>query len=181
MQVEFTAKIAQLLKREGISVALDTCCFGEKYDLLQLAACCDLILVDIKLMDERRHIYHTGRGNKIIIDNILSLAEAMRKDGRKNLYIRTPIVPGCTDDAENIVACGRFIAKHLIDVTLRWDLILFHDMCKDKYSQLRMPWKHEKTGLVTRERAYVVKKNALLCAVPSDIVHILGLSIKKEG
>jgi pyruvate formate lyase activating enzyme len=56
------------------------------------------------------------------------------------LRIRTPIIPGATDTAENITAIARFIAAELADVFERWELCAFNNLCKDKYARLGQEW-----------------------------------------
>lgn len=181
MQADFVLEVAKLLKADGIEIALDTCCYGNKKKLLQLADVCDLFLVDIKLLDPKRHKACTGQDNAVILENICALGEALRSQKEKHIWIRTPIVPGYTDDEENIHDIGRFIHDMLPDeVVEKWELILFHNMCRSKYQELWLSWPHEHTPLVTETQVDKLKKAMEETGIPSKKMHIAGLAIKDK-
>jgi len=86
-------------------------------DLLSLAELADLFLFDLKLMDDGRHRKAAGMGTK----NILANAEAFGK-GPIPIWVRTPIIPGYTDDDDNIRAVSRFITEKMPAV-VRYELL----------------------------------------------------------
>ena len=69
LQLDFLIELFSLAKKNGIHTALDTSgiLFNknqlDKYD--RLMSVCDLVLLDIKHMDEKEHIRLTGNSNKI--------------------------------------------------------------------------------------------------------------------
>ena len=65
----------------------------------------DDFIVDIKIFDNVRHKEATGVENHRILENIRELA------ARRELLIRTPMIPGYTDDLENIREIGIFVKK----------------------------------------------------------------------
>ena len=97
----------------------------------------DIVLYDIKLMDDRLHNKFVGQSNEKILKNILLIADMMRKERKSpDLWIRTPIIPRATASEENIKAIGKFIADNLNDVVSRWDLCAFNNLCKNKYKRM---------------------------------------------
>lgn len=180
LQAPFVSELAKQLKAEAIPVALDTCCYGKKEDLLQLASLCDLFLIDIKLIDPEKHQQFTGKSNQLILENILALATFLRQNPQKSLQIRTPIIPGFTDSPDNIDTIAKFISENLLDVIDRWELILYHDMCKEKYSELWLPWPHEHTPLVDKSHVNTIISAASAHAVPQEKIHVLGLAVDIE-
>jgi pyruvate formate lyase activating enzyme len=103
-----------------------------------------LILFDLKLMDGERHQRATGLSNAMILENARRLAAA-----GKSMWIRTPVIPGYTDDPENIRLIGDFIRETLPTVQ-RWDLLAYTNLGKPKYHRLDVPYLLETTPLLTR-------------------------------
>jgi len=52
-----------------------------------------------------------------------------------NLLIRVPLIPGYTDDDENIAGIARFVAS--LERQIPVELLNFNPMCRDKYDALR--------------------------------------------
>ena len=71
-------------------------------------------------------------------------------NARKPLWIRTPVVPGYTDDHANIEAIARFIREELPTVE-RWDLLAYTNLGKPKYHRLDLPYALENAPLYTRD------------------------------
>jgi len=96
----------------GISTAIETCGACPWEELAPLAAACDLILYDLKLIDDAQHRRYTGVSNDRILDNAARLA------GR-NVQIRVPLIPNVTDTEENLAGVFGFMKQAgLTDVAL---------------------------------------------------------------
>jgi len=65
--------------------------------LQRLAATADLILYDIKHIDDTAHRRWTGVSNRPILDNATRLAA-----GGHNVQIRLPLIPDVNDDEESL-------------------------------------------------------------------------------
>ncbi len=65
------------------------------------------------------------------------------------LWVRTPIIPGYTDDRANIESIARFICDELPTVE-RWDLLAYTNLGKPKYHRLDLPYELENVSLVTQ-------------------------------
>ena len=181
LQAEFAAEVVRRIKREDIQVALDTSCFGAQEKLLELASLCDLLLVDIKLMDPVRHKQMTGQDNRLILDNIRALGDLLREREALRMWIRTPIIPGATDDADNIRRIGEFICTELPPQSVeRWDLLLFHNMCKTKYRELWMDWQYADVPLITKPQAALLEETALVSGVSREKIHVMGLAVDAD-
>lgn len=94
-QPGFAEAILAGCRAEGIHTAIETCGAAPWATLKRLADLSDLILYDIKLIDEREHRRWTGASNRRI------LANAKRLAGR-NIVIRVPLIPGITDTEANL-------------------------------------------------------------------------------
>lgn len=97
LQAAFVAEAADALRARGIRTALDTSGFAPWKTLEGVARGSDLILYDIKLMDEARHVAWTGVSNRSILENLRRLSAL-----GKPIRVRVPLVPGVNDDPGNI-------------------------------------------------------------------------------
>lgn len=152
-QPEFAAQTARFLKNDGIHVALDTCLYASWNHLRQVIEYVDLVLADIKVLEDRRHKDATGQPNERILENLRLLAEYSRNHRGLKIVIRTPLIPGYTMDEENILAIDGFIHQHLEDVMAQWEMVYFHNMCISKYRELGRRWELESVRLIKREEA----------------------------
>ena len=102
-QADFAAAVLAGCREEGIHTAIETagCCPWET--LRDLAALSDLVLYDLKLIDEAAHRTCTGASNRQGLENARRLAG-------HNVQIRVPLVPGVTDTEENLLGIFAFLA-----------------------------------------------------------------------
>jgi pyruvate formate lyase activating enzyme len=145
MQVDFLCQVLPRCREAGVHVALDTCgAVGwESYE--RVLPCVNLVLYDLKIMDAKRHEAATGISNDTILENGRRLAAR-----GVPMWIRTPVVPGYTDDKENILAIARFINDSLPTVQ-RWDLLAYTNLGQPKYHRLNREYLLEKVPLLTRQ------------------------------
>lgn len=146
LQWEFSLSLMRVLGGEGVHLALDTC-GGVSWERLEpLVREADLVLFDLKLMDEEKHRRFTGVSLSTVLGNARKTAEM-----GKAMWIRTPIIPGYTDDEENIRAIAGFIRENL-PVVERYDLLAFNNTCEAKYRRLDLIFPLAGQGLVESER-----------------------------
>ncbi len=150
-QHEFVGEFLKELKGRGIHTALDTSGFAtwEKYE--KLYPYVDTFLYDMKLIDDQEHKLWTGVSNRLILNNLVLLAEGMRQEGKRKLWIRTPLIPGATAQEDNIRGIGQWIRRHVLDVVERWELCAFNNVCREKYEKLGMEWFFAQEPLMTKE------------------------------
>jgi len=91
----------------------------------------DLVIMDIKTWDPERHRHLTGMDNAATLDFARRLANRKRA-----LWLRFVLVPGLTDDAENVAHIARF-AGGLGNVE-RVDVLPFHQMGRFKWKELKL-------------------------------------------
>ncbi len=145
VQVGFLAELLPRCKDAGLHVALDTCGAmpWERYQ--RILPCVDLVLLDLKIMDETRHRQATGLSNQLILENARRMAER-----RVPMWVRTPVIPGYTQDEANLSAIADFIARELPTVE-RWDLLAYTNLGRPKYHRLDLPYALEEIPLLTRQ------------------------------
>jgi pyruvate formate lyase activating enzyme len=97
VQADFAEALLDGCRSRGIRTAVDTAGFSRNGVLDRLASKTDLILYDLKCMDDARHKELTGVSNAPIIENLRRLAA-----GRTEVWVRIPLVSGVNDDDDNI-------------------------------------------------------------------------------
>jgi|GEM_PF-1395628 len=158
LQSEEAALLLKRLKEAGISTAVDTSGFCKKEDIDRVLPYTDVFLYDLKLADSLWHEGWTGVPNERIIENFEYLTQ-LRHTSRPDmgLWVRTPIIPGATDDEENI----RDLARIVRDRADRWELCAFNNLCRDKYERMYKDWTFKETGLISREHMELLVAAAL--------------------
>lgn len=104
LQAPFVLALLEACRAEGIRTAVDTCGFGCTENLLAIARAADLLLYDLKFMDEARHRAFCGATNRPILENLRALAATSAA-----LWIRVPVIPGVNDDDDNLSALAKFV------------------------------------------------------------------------
>ena len=130
-QPEFLLAVLGRLREAGIHTAVDTCGHAPPEVLLRVAAAADLILFDVKLIDDGRHLRFTGVSNRTILENFRALGQA-----HANLWVRVPVIPGVNDDEENLAATARLAAA--TPGVRRVDLLPYHRAGLTKFGRVGM-------------------------------------------
>lgn len=157
LQTKEAALLLKMLKEAGVSTAVDTSGFCKREDLEKVLPYTDLILYDLKLADSARHKEWTGVSNERILENFEYLDEIRRTRPDLGLWVRTPIIPGATDDEENIRALARIVR----DRADRWELCAFNNLCRDKYERICKNWAFREDALMTRRQMELLVEAAL--------------------
>jgi pyruvate formate lyase activating enzyme len=106
VQAAFAEALLDGCRSRGIRTAVDTAGFSKNDVLDRLASKTDLILYDLKCMDDARHKELTGVSNVSIIDNLKRLAA-----GRTEVWVRIPLVAGVNVDDDNIRRTIAFLSS----------------------------------------------------------------------
>lgn len=133
MQHRFVVKVFAAAKGMGVHTALDTNGYlGDKLSDAELETI-DLVLLDIKTWDPDRHRSLTG------MDNAPTLAFARRlAERRRPVWVRYVLVPGVTDDLDDIGHTAAFAAG--LGNVERVDVLPFHQLGKYKWERLGIPY-----------------------------------------
>ena len=131
MQDRFAAKLLSAARAMGIHTALDTNgALGERLTDAELDTI-DLVLLDIKGWDEGRHRQLTGMD----VGSVLEFARRLAARKRP-MWLRFVLVPGLTDDSDDIAQIARFTAS--LGNVERVDVLPFHQMGRFKWSELKL-------------------------------------------
>lgn len=139
-QIDSVVELFTQLKKLGIHTCLDTS--GIMFDnkpvvekkFEQLLNVTDLVLLDIKHIDNDRHIWLTTKSNQ----NILRFAQFCDKMGKK-MWIRYVLVPTINSDEETLKKTRQFVdtLKNVEKV----EILPYHTMGVHKYAQLKIEYR----------------------------------------
>ncbi len=171
---EFAMELMRRLGEEGVHVALDTCGGISSEKFRHLVEKADLILFDLKVMDEEKHAQYTG----IELEKVLDNARWLGSTG-KPVWVRTPIIPGYTDDEDNIRKIANFIKVNMPNLE-RYDLLAFNNTCVGKYERLNRIFAMADQPLLSRKEMERLKEVAI--AEGLEPVHWSGATrLEKEA
>jgi pyruvate formate lyase activating enzyme len=125
VQAGFAEALLDGCRVRGIRTAVDTAGFANNGALERLASKADLVLFDLKAMDEARHKEFTGVSNAPVLDNLKRVAA-----GRTEVWVRIPLVSGVNDDDDNIRRTIEFLAS--LKTVRRVGLLPYHSSGLDK-------------------------------------------------
>lgn len=163
MQMDFLIELFTQLKKDGIHTCIDSSgiMFQPENQLSMnkldiLLSLTDLIMLDIKHIDDEKHRLLTTKSNK----NILAFARYL--DEKKiPVWIRHVIVPGITLYKEYLERLGTFMGT--LNNVQALDVLPYHSMGKMKYDNLGIPYPLENTPEATKEEAKAAR-NIILSA-----------------
>ncbi|MFX1375437.1 MAG: glycyl-radical enzyme activating protein [Promethearchaeota archaeon] len=175
LQSSFLLQFLKKTNDNGISTALDTCGYNTKEVFAKILPYIELVLFDVKLIDNKKHKEFTGESNMKILENAIWISEYLKRKN-KVMWIRTPIIPNYTADEENIQDIGKFIVNKLKNSPERWDLLAFNNLCASKYDRLGLNWKLKDELLMTNDQMENLDRIAKKTGVKN--VHWSGLTRK---
>lgn len=157
LQMDFLIDLFKKAKERGINTTLDTCGkpftreepFFSKFE--ELMEYTDLILFDVKHIDEKQHKILTGHSN----ENILGMARYL-SDINKPVWIRHVLVPERSDYDEFLIRLDEFI-KTLNNVD-KVEILPYHTMGKYKWEELGFKYPLDGIEPPTDDRVENAKK-----------------------
>lgn len=175
LQYNFVSSLLRILKDEGIHTCIDTCGIVRQDALAALLPFTDIVLYDLKEIDPQRHQAFTNQNLSKVLSTLGTITEYIKTHPNPTeIWVRTPIIPGKTDNEENIRGIGAFISEYYDGIVTRWDLLAFNNLCKDKYKRLDLEWQFEDTALMTTDAMEKLAETARLSGVDPQIVHWSG-------
>ena len=140
MQIEFVTELFEEAHKRGIHTCLDTSGVTFRRDNEKILAqfnklleYTDLVMLDIKHIDNDEHKKLTAHGNTDILDFALFL-----KEKNVPVWIRHVVVPQITDDENSLYRLGNFIGG--LSNLKAIDVLPYHDLGREKYENLGIPY-----------------------------------------
>lgn len=164
LQVDFLIELFTLAKAKNIHTCIDTSGitfnrtnteYMKKLDHLMTLT--DLVMLDIKHIDDAKHFELTSQHNANILDFAVYLNEK-----QVDMWIRHVVVPGITDDEVYLYELGYFIGQFTNLKAL--DVLPYHTMGEVKYKKLGMEYRLKGIPAMDKEKL-LDKKQAVLNGV----------------
>lgn len=133
LQPDFTAAFLSLCKSHGVHTAIETSLLCPPEKFMAIINLVDFVQCDIKAINTELHQKLTGADNAVILRN----ADALLRSDREVL-VRVPVVPGCTDSDENLAAIADFASPRRPGMQI--EILPYHGMGVTKYRQLGMDY-----------------------------------------
>jgi pyruvate formate lyase activating enzyme len=144
MQHRFAAKLFSAAQAMGIHTAVETNgYYGDRLTDAELETI-DLVLLGIKSWDGERHRRLTGMD----IGRTKAFAERLA-DRKRPMWVRFVLVPGLTDDAEDIAQIATFAAG--LGNVERVEVLPFHQLGRYKWKALGLDYKLQDVEPPSRE------------------------------
>lgn len=163
-QPQFIMHLLKKCKEKNFHTTVDTCGYASLEILNEAANYTDLFLYDLKGMNEKKHIEHTGVSNQLILSNLRFLGSL-----GKRVFVRVPVIPGLNDSDEELREMAEFTAK--FPNVEQVNLLPYHHIAVEKYKRMNktymLPNQNEPDG------DYMGKK--------SDIFKNHGINVKIGG
>ncbi len=106
LQAPFLMAALNACRNAGFRTAVDTSGFCPQDLLLAVAARTDLILYDLKILDDAKHLEYTGVSNASILENLRALSR-----DHDNIWIRIPVIPGLNDSPGEMEALAGIVVS----------------------------------------------------------------------
>ncbi len=131
-QSGFASGLLEKAREHGIHTAIETSGYALWDNLASVVDNTDLVLYDIKHVDNEKHLFYTGVGNKLILDNLKKILKLGKK-----VIVRIPVVPGVNVDDETIDGYARLLSEYNIGEV---NLLAFHQLGESKYDMMGMDY-----------------------------------------
>ncbi len=161
-QPEFATALLGAAKISGISTAIETTGFA-KWDIIkEYLRYTDHVLMDIKNLDNAKHMKYCGQPNDIILENAMRIARR-----HSDLTIRIPVIPGFNDMEREIGDIARFAAG--LPGVKNLHLLPYHRLGRDKYKGLGRRYLLDDAELIPDEKMEILlsvaQKSGLNCRI----------------
>lgn len=139
LQVNFLIELFTKLKKEGIHTCIDTSgMVSLTDDIKKLLSLTDLVLLDIKHIDDEKCKDLVGFSNKLE----LAFARYL-SDNNIPVWIRQVLIPGYTDDEKDLIKLRDFLST--LNNVKKIEILPYHNLGKHKWTKLG--YKYELDGI----------------------------------
>lgn len=158
MQIDFVIELFKEMKSRGINTCADTtgisfnpddeACVKKHEELLEV---CDLFMLDIKHIEDENHKALTGLPNA----RPLAFAKFL-SDHNKRMWIRHVLVPGLTDNDEDLTKLRSFLDT--LTSVEKVEVLPYHTMGEVKYDKMGIPYPLKGVEPPCKERVLNAKR-----------------------
>lgn len=153
LQAKELIEIFKELKILWYNTCIDTNGYTFNDEVVELLKYTDLLLLDIKHLNDEKHKILTGVSNK----NTLKFLDYLEKNNKK-FWIRHVLVPNYTDDEAHIESLWKYLEKY--KTLERLEILPYHTMWVYKWKELWMKYWLE--GIKSPSRENIEKTVSIL-------------------
>lgn len=161
-QPEFARDLLRACKENGLHTAVESTAYASFDVIASILPYVDLYLLDIKHIDFAKHKEYTRADNRVILENAKKIAQS-----GVQLIIRTPVIPGFNDSAEEIKAIAKFAAS--LPSVEEHHLLPYHRLGQDKYAGLNRSYALQDVQPPSKEKMEyllsVAQESGLKCQI----------------
>ncbi|NMB32930.1 MAG: pyruvate formate lyase-activating protein [Clostridium sp.] len=144
LQAEFVAEVFRLAKGLNVHTTLDTNGFVDIGVAKKLLSYTDLVLLDIKHIDEKKHRSITGVSN----EKVKKFSEYVSQK-EIPLWIRYVLIPGFTNDENDLKLTAEFIKQ--LGTVEKIEVLPYHNMGEYKWKELGEKYRLKDIKIPTEE------------------------------
>ena len=161
VQSEFAKELFKACKAQGWHTAIETEGYANEEVIRDVMPYVDLVMLDIKSVDPKKHVEFTGVDNKTILRNAKIIQEIT------NTVIRIPVIPEFNASREEITDIIKFV-KTLPNVK-KVHLLPYHRYGENKYKLLNREYEMKDTKELSddykSELKQIVESYGLECQI----------------
>ncbi|WP_378954763.1 glycyl-radical enzyme activating protein [Pelosinus sp. sgz500959] len=161
-QAEFSHQILKACKAKGWHTAMETTGFANERALELVLPWLDLVLLDIKHLDDQKHQSYVGQSNQLILKNAETIGNY-----RVPIVVRVPVIPGFNDNRKAIQEIAEF-ARSIKQVT-ELHLLPYHRLGEQKYQYLERKYEMEMVKPLTKDQLSELRDVAVAAGLPCKI------------
>lgn len=151
-QAEFVLELFKELKKRNIHTALDTAGSYKITPVIEeLLSYTDLVLLDIKHIDNEKCIELTGQSN----ENEINFAKYL-SDKNIPVWIRQVLVPGITNDENDLRKLREFL--NTLTNVQKVEILPYHNLGKFKWEKLEQEYPLKNVPAPSQEEIDIAKK-----------------------
>lgn len=163
LQHKFSVEILKACKSQGWNTAIETTGYTKDPNVLkEILPYLDLVLFDIKSIDNDIHKKYTGVSNELILKNALTISKLAKK-----MVVRIPTIKGVNASVEGMQKICDFV-KTLNNIkTIH--ILPYHTYGANKYKLLGREYPMGEIETLTKEEINtfenIIKKNGFRCII----------------
>lgn len=152
LQAKFIFELFSKLKEQHIHTCIDTSgMVALTEDIKKVLSVTDLVLLDIKQIDDEKCKNLVGKSNKLELEFAKYLS-----DNNIKMWIRQVLVPGYTDDKNDLLQLKNFIST--LKTVQKVELLPYHNLGRYKWEKLGITYPLEGVSPASDEDVEKAKK-----------------------
>lgn len=162
VQHSFATQLLKACKSQGWHTAIETTGFTTNKDVIEeMFPYIDLVLMDMKCMNDEIHKKYTGVSNRVILENGVRISQITKT------VVRVPTIPGVNATEENFEKLCQYVKTlNGIDTI---HVLPYHTYGENKYGLLGQDYEMQETRALTPQEIDtfkgIIEKNGFKCVI----------------